>query len=228
MTARFIRENSKHPRMLVTTGGHRPPLQPLQSCQRCPWYRNAIWAAYSGMKTNLWSANHSCLPLLRFLAVFLVATVVFAGPTATLMGRVTDPSGAVISGVKVEATNVETNVMFSGETNMGGRYFIPDLPPGTYRVIVRKFAYQTVVKPGVELRVQDVVALNFSMEVGSVTQSVTVEAGAPLIQASPHRGGNFVSSEVRALPLAALNPISLARTLPGAIELPGTQLFGKG
>jgi hypothetical protein len=142
------------------------------------------------------------------------------------MGRVTDPSGAIISGVKVEATNVETNVTFSGETNMEGRYFIPDLPPGTYRVIVRKFAFQTVVKPGVELKVQDVVSLNFSMEVGSMTQSVTVEAGAPLIQAGPQRGGNFVSSEVRALPLVALNPISLARTLPGVVELPGTINLG--
>src|SRR5215813_13785265 len=184
------------------------------------------------MKTNLFSANHTCLRLLRFLTVYLVATVGFAGPTATLMGRVTDPSGAIIPGVKVEATNVETNVTFFGETNMEGRYFIPDLPPGTYRVIVRKFAFQTVVRPGVELHVQDVVALNFSMGVGSVTQSVTVEAGAPLIQASPLRGGNFPSSEVRTLPLVALNPLSLARTLPGAIELtlvglplPGTNVI---
>jgi hypothetical protein len=160
--------------------------------------------------------------------LFLVADVVFAGPTATLTGRVTDPSGAIIAGVKVEATNVETNVMFSGETNAEGRYHIPDLPPGTYRVIVRKFAFQTIVKPGVELHVQDVVALNFTMEVGSMTQSVTVEAGAPLIQASPQRGGNFQSREVSALPLVELNPISLARTLPGVTELPGTFLYGLG
>ena len=98
--------------------------------------------------------------------------------------------------MQVEATNVETNVVFSGETNADGRYNIPNLPPGTYRVIVRKFAFRTVVKPGVELHVQDVVALNFSMELGSVTQSVTVEAGAPLIQAGPQRGGAFVSREV--------------------------------
>jgi len=61
-----------------------------------------------------------------------------------------------------------------------------------------------------------------------MVQSVTAEGGAPLIQATPARGGNFLSSEVRNLPLVALNPISLARTLPGAIELPGTFLYGKG
>ena len=66
------------------------------------------------------------------------------------------------------------------------------------------------------------IALNFSMELGSVTQSITVEAGAPLIQAGPQRGGNFLSREVRDLPLVSLNPISLARTLPGVIEPAGS------
>src|SRR5215510_7693410 len=125
----------------------------------------------------------------------VLALLLLAGPTATLTGRVTDPSGGVINGVKVEATNVETNVVFSGETNDEGLYNISNLPPGTYRVVVQKFAFRTVVKPDVELHVQDVIALNFSMELGSMTQSITVEAGAPLIQASPQRGGTFLSRE---------------------------------
>ena len=168
-------------------------------------------------------------PGLRLFLMFLIASLfaglLLAGPTATLTGRVTDTSGAVIAGVKVEATNVETNVVFPGETNAEGLYNIPNLPPGTYRVIVQKFAFRTVVKPDVELHVQDVIALNFSMELGSVTQSVTVEAGAPLIQAGPQRGGTFLSREVRDLPLVSLSPISLARTLPGAIELAGSTLY---
>src|SRR5260370_2714356 len=121
------------------------------------------------------------------------ATCMAAGPTATLTGRVTDPSGGVIPGVKVEATNVETNVMFPSETNAEGIYNIPRLRPGTYRIVVQKFAFQTIVKPDVELHVQDVVALNFSMEVGSIVQSVTAEGGAPLIQATPARRGVFLS-----------------------------------
>jgi carboxypeptidase family protein len=171
--------------------------------------------------------RRSCLPLLALAASFVLTRLLLAGPTATLTGRVTDPSGGVIAGVKVQATNVETNVTFSAETNTQGLYNIPNLPPGTYRVIVGKFAFRTVVKPDVELHVQDVIALNFSMELGSVTQSVTVEAGAPLIQAGPQRGGNFISSEVRDLPLVSLNPISLARTLPGAIEPAGSTLYGR-
>jgi hypothetical protein len=160
-----------------------------------------------------------------FLATSLLTTPLLAGPTATLTGRVTDTSGAVIAEVKVEATNVETNVTFPGETNAEGLYTIPNLPPGTYRVIVQKFAFRTIVKPDVELHVQDVIALNFSMELGSITQSVTVEAGAPLIQPGPQRGGAFLSREVRDLPLESLSPISLARTLPGSIELAGSTLY---
>jgi outer membrane receptor protein involved in Fe transport len=168
------------------------------------------------------------LLLLMLLAACLVPSYLLAGPTATLTGRVTDPSGGVIAGVKVEATNVETNVLFSGETNAEGLYNIPSLPPGTYRVIVRKFAFRTIVKPEVELHVQDVVGLNFSMELGSLAESVTVEAGAPLVQATPQRGGNFLSREVRELPLISLNPISLARTLPGTIQPAGSVVYGGG
>jgi hypothetical protein len=150
------------------------------------------------------------------------------GPTATLTGRITDSSGRVIAAVKVEATNVETNVPNASETNAEGLYNIPNLPPGTYRVIVTKFAFRTIVKPDLELHVQDVISLNFSMEVGSVAESITVQGGAPLIQSSPARGGDFLSNEVRDLPLVAMNPLSLARTLPGAIEPAGSQQWASG
>jgi len=168
-------------------------------------------------------SNGHRLALLMSLTACLVA-----GPTATLTGRITDPSGAVIPGVKVEATNIETNVTFPSETNAEGLYNIPNLPPGTYRIIVQKFAFQSIVKPDVELHVQDVISLNFSMELGSVVQSVTAEGGAPLIQPTPARGGDFLSREVRDLPLVGLNPISLARTLPGVIVPAGSNLYGKG
>jgi hypothetical protein len=69
------------------------------------------------------------------------------------------------------------------------------------------------------------ISLNFSMEVGSVAESITVEGGAPLIQSTPARGGNFLSNEVRDLPLNGMNPLTLVRTLPGVIEPAGTVLL---
>src|SRR5437660_972790 len=116
------------------------------------------------------------------LFLMSLTTYLAAGPTATLTGRVTDTSGGVIPAVKVEARNVETNVPYAGETNADGLYSIPNLPPGNYRVVVQKFAFRTIVKPDVELHVQDVIALNFSMEVGSMAASAPVETGAPVLQ----------------------------------------------
>ncbi len=132
------------------------------------------------------------LQFLTFFATCMVTGPLLAGPTATLTGRVTDTSSAVIAGVKVEATNVETNVTFPGETNAEGLYTIPNLPPGTYRVIVQKFAFRTIVKPDVEVHVQDVIALNFPMEVGTITQSVPVEAGPPLVPPRTPPGGTLL------------------------------------
>ena len=167
------------------------------------------------------------LPLFIFL-VGLTTSSLLAGPTATLTGRVTNLSGEVISGVKIEARNVETAVVYTSETNVEGLYNIPNVPPGMYRVVVQKFAYKTFIKAGVELHVQEVIALNFSMEMGSMAQSVMVEPGAPLIQPSAQRGGTFVTGDVTNLPLLLLSPISLARTLPGVIQPAGSTLWGSG
>jgi hypothetical protein len=83
--------------------------------------------------------------------LFLTGLVVpiFAATNATLTGRISDPQGAVIVGATVKATNVETNVTASAETNQSGLYTIPDLIPGRYRVTVEKTAFETIVRnPG--------------------------------------------------------------------------------
>src|ERR1044071_7331587 len=110
-----------------------------------------------------------CLPV--FLGLF--CTPIEATPTATLTGRVTDSLGGILAQAQVEVTNVETNTTVQVKTNSLGIYRVPNLAPGYYRVIVRTFGYRTMVKPGVKLHVQDVVALNFSMQLGSVISSIT-------------------------------------------------------
>ncbi|MGH9755979.1 MAG: carboxypeptidase-like regulatory domain-containing protein, partial [Blastocatellia bacterium] len=120
---------------------------------------------------------------LSILAIIAsIAGSALASSTATITGRVTDSQGGILVGVKVEATNVETNLTSAGATNSEGLYVISNLPPGRYRMTIQKQGFQTIVKPDVVLHVQDVVGINFSMQIGSITQSITVEGGAPLVQ----------------------------------------------
>src|SRR5882724_1908138 len=147
--------------------------------------------------------------------IFAVTSFASGSSTATLTGRVIDPNGAVIIGAKVDATNIDTNVTSSTETNSDGLFVISNLLPGRYRVFVQKQGFQTVVKPEVELHVQDAVSLNFSMQLGSITQSVTIEGGASLAQTETATVGTLVNRQfVENLPLNGRSFQSLIALTP--------------
>lgn len=152
--------------------------------------------------------------------VFILAVTSFASTssTATLTGRVIDPNGAVIVGAKVEATNIDTNVSSSTETNGEGLFVISNLLPGRYRVSLQKQGFQTIVKPEVELHVQDVISLNFSMPLGSITQSVTIQGGTSLAQTETAGVGTLVNRQfVENLPLNGRTFQALIGLAPGAV-----------
>jgi len=102
-------------------------------------------------------------------------------PTATIDGRVLDPAKAVIQGATIKAINLDTNVQYATQTNSAGLFTIVNLPPGSYRLEVSKAGFRSIVNPGVVLHVQDVVALNFDLPVGSILESITVTSGAPVV-----------------------------------------------
>jgi hypothetical protein len=102
-------------------------------------------------------------------------------PTATIDGRVLDPAKAVIDGATIHATNIDTNIQYATHTNSAGLFAIVNLPPGNYRIEVSKAGFRTIVNPGVVLHVQDVVALNFDLPVGSISESITVTGSATLV-----------------------------------------------
>jgi hypothetical protein len=118
------------------------------------------------------------------LVAFLAGSALAQSPNATVAGRVVDPNNAVIADAKVEIINLYTDIHYSGKTNQEGSFVIPDLPPGPYRIEVSKSGFKTLVRENVVLRVQDVVALNFTLPVGSVTESVTVEGSGVNINTS--------------------------------------------
>jgi hypothetical protein len=151
--------------------------------------------------------SQTLLRLLPSLFFLLVSSQVFAISTATLTGRVTDSIGGALSGVEVEATNLDINAVFPVQTNKLGLYRIALLPSGSYRVIVRKYGFRTIVKPGIQLHVQDVIALNFSMQPGSVISSITEEAGVPMIQAETSMQSMTISqATLNGIPSLTRNP----------------------
>jgi hypothetical protein len=161
----------------------------------------------------------SCALTHLVAVIVAVAIPVFAAdPTATLAGRVDDPTGGVVPGTKVQATNVDTNVSYHGETNDVGAYRISGLPPGRYRMIIEKAGFAKIVKPGIELHVQDVITVNFQMRVGSVSESVTVESGAQMIDTESSAVGTVVDREfAENIPLNGRSFQSLIQLTPGVV-----------
>ncbi len=120
------------------------------------------------------------LCVLVFLAVG--ASCVFAqSPDATIGGRISDPSGAVIPGVKIVAVNDATGVEHATTTNDAGIYLIPSLSPGKYHIELSKQGFKTLMKPNITLNVQDYATVNFTLEVGAVSEVVTVEGGSLIV-----------------------------------------------
>jgi hypothetical protein len=168
-----------------------------------------------------------CIRLIVALALLVVATIcspsAIAQELASLSGRITDPHGLPVTGVKVQAVNVNTNGAYPTETNDAGLYNIPALPPGTYRVIVDKQGFVQIIKPNVQLHVADIIAINFGLQVGSITQSVTVEAGVPLVNTQSGAVSTVIDRQfVESLPLNGRSFNTLLQLTPGVVIAPLT------
>src|SRR5262245_25351340 len=120
------------------------------------------------------------------IALFLAwaATCAAQDSRATVIGRATDPSGAILTGAVVRAVNIATNTELTSNTNESGNYEIPYLLSGVYTVSVELPGFKKVVRSGIQLRVGDRVTLDFTMSVGDVAETVTVTAETPLLEAS--------------------------------------------
>jgi hypothetical protein len=148
--------------------------------------------------------------------VLFAGLVSAQGGTATLSGRVTDTSGAVIPSARIVVTNVNTNVSYPTDSNPDGLFNLPSLPPGTYQISVVKQGFQSLVRGPVELTVAEQVAIDFQLQVGVMAQTVTVQAGAPLVDTqATHMGGLVEEHEISNLPLNGRNYINLTLLQPG-------------
>jgi hypothetical protein len=134
-----------------------------------------------------------------FRAIVLTVTalgVLFAqGERGAITGLITDPSGAAMPNVEVVARDVKTGVEFKTTTASAGLYRIPYMPPSNYRVTATLAGFKTAVIEPVEVAVSAVVTANISMQVGDVSQSLTVSAEATHLETSTSQVAYSVSPE---------------------------------
>jgi hypothetical protein len=138
------------------------------------------------------------------------------GATATVTGRVTDATGAILPGSNVTITDTATNVQHKTATNNAGEYNVPLLPPGTYRVEVEAKGFKSEAQTGITLQVGQTVGLNYKLELGEVSQTVQVEGAAVQLQTQSAETGVVVpNTQIIELPLNGRQYYSLVQLTPG-------------
>ena len=140
-----------------------------------------------------------------FVGLILTSVALFAqaGGTGTIQGTITDPSGAVVAGATVTATNLVTGVRTERKTTEAGFFVLSLLPAGEYSVSVQATGFQTLTQARVVLDALAVVGLDLKLQIGAATQSVTVEAAPSMLKTDDVALGGSVENNVySALPLA--------------------------
>lgn len=141
--------------------------------------------------------------------------------TATLVGTVTDPSGSAVADASVTVLNTNTNVSHDTQTDQTGNFTVPFLSSGTYSVNASKTGFRQGKVNSIALAAGQTGRVDFAMEVGDVTQSVSVLASAIALQTENATVGTTIdSTKIEQLPLNGRNFVQLAQLIPGA--LPGT------
>jgi len=160
---------------------------------------------------------------LTFLLFLLSHSSHAQSPTGTISGIVTDPTGAPIVGAEILVVNDLTRVQYPGKTNNEGIYMVSNLPPGPYLLQVSKFGFKTIIKPDITLNVQDALALNFALPLGSVSEVVTIQGGAPLINTQDASVSTVIDRQfAENLPLNGRSFQSLIELTPGVVITPST------
>jgi hypothetical protein len=135
----------------------------------------------------------------------------------TILGTVRDPSSAVIKGAKVTVRHIATGLVREESTNDAGEYLFAQLPVGQYDLTVEQAGFKKVDRGGILLQVDDKLRVDVDMAVGAVTETLSVEAAAPVIQTDSATVGNVVNNkQVTELPLNGRNFLQLNLLGPGA------------
>src|SRR5579871_5353201 len=142
--------------------------------------------------------------------------------TGQISGRIVDPTSAAVADARVLVTSLETAATRETLTNETGAYHVPFLPPGTYRITAEKPGLKTVVRTGLVLEVDQVATVDFTMEVGAVSERVEVTGAAPLLDTQTSSIGQVVdNTTIVNMPLNGRAPFRLAQLTPSVLYAPG-------
>lgn len=173
----------------------------------------------------------------RFATLALLVSSLVSAPAfgqsevggATVTGTVSDASGASVLGAKVTVTDDRTGFSRAVETNAAGLFTFVRVPVGSYTVEVDKPGFKPMRRPGVDLAVGAVLNLDFTLEVGSTQETVTVTGEVPLVETTRSQTSTNVNERaVRELPINGRNFLDFTLLTPGVVRDPrgGDLSFG--
>src|SRR5579862_2637448 len=178
------------------------------------------------MRSVISQSNCGFADLSRILAIGVLAVSCWIAAShaalaqvtsATILGTVTDPSGAAVANASVTATNLSTGRTYSATTGSAGEYLIPLLPVGdNYEVGVEAAGFQKFLQKGITLLVNQNARVDIPLAIGASSETVQVSGTPPLVDTHGSSLGDVVEQErVTELPLNGRNPVQLASLVAG-------------
>ncbi|PWT98604.1 MAG: hypothetical protein C5B51_28880 [Terriglobia bacterium] len=175
----------------------------------------------------------------QVLAFLLVSTsAVWAqSDRGTITGTISDPAGAVVAAAAIEARNTETAALYQVASSATGNYTIVQLPAGTYELTIAVPGFKKFVRPGLIIQAAQTIRVDATLEVGNATESVTINAEAPLLKTESGELSQTIATQTMdALPLLQVgasssglrNPYNIVALLPGAYYQPVNTGFTTG
>jgi hypothetical protein len=184
------------------------------------------------MKSSRWIGRFLVLGLPLVVAVLCLTPPPLAAQavTGTILGTVRDASGGALPGATVTLVNEGTGFTRTVTTDTSGEYTAPLMPTGTYTVTCETSGFKKETIANVHVGVDQKVKTDLKLELGQMSEAVTIQAETPLIQTSSSELGTTVgNTQIEALPLNGRNFVSLTRTIPGVLRPPpGANIDGAG
>ncbi len=156
----------------------------------------------------------------KLLAVclFALGTTFAQEFRATISGHIYDSSGAGVPNAKIQAINTATAETSNATSDSSGSYTIPFLRPGGYKLTVAADGFKHYNRENITMQVGQIAGIDVSLEVGAMTESISVTAEAALLETqTASRSGVVNTKQVAELPLNARNPFMLGTMMPGVV-----------